>query len=119
MTDRDRATDDGHAIRQYEALGRFVEAFEHMVDDARCACMDIVSNLSGELEHEHTHRLLLHIVFHHQIMTAKPLFEIMRAMISELLKNDEFRTRHVIDDTDCATFHGAMKLINSEYTALS
>jgi hypothetical protein len=32
------------------------------------------------------HDYLLPIAFHHQVMTAKPLFEIMRATIADKLK---------------------------------
>ncbi|MGB7246638.1 MAG: hypothetical protein WBC64_08210, partial [Methylovirgula sp.] len=63
---------------QYEALGRFVEAFELMVEAVRRICVDLLP-IDGERDH------LIAVVFHHQALTAKPLFEIMRATIAQLL----------------------------------
>jgi hypothetical protein len=103
---------------QYEALGRFVEAFEDMVDEVRILCMDLLSRLAENPTHNHTHRVLLHIVLHHQALTAKPLFEILRAMIAEILKNDEGRKQYGIIDADGEVFIGALHSINYEYVDL-
>jgi hypothetical protein len=65
---------------QYEELGRFVEMFELMVNEARESCIDLLSK-DGD------HRELVQIAFHHQSLTAKPLFEIMRAIITEMIKD--------------------------------
>jgi hypothetical protein len=65
---------------QYEELGRFVEMFELMVNEARESCIDLLSKDSD-------HRELVQIAFHHQSLTAKSLFEIMRAIITEVIKD--------------------------------
>jgi hypothetical protein len=78
------ATYERNVKEQYETLGRFVEAFELMVNAVRRVCIDL-------LPHDGNHDHLIEIVFHHQVMTAKPLFEIMRATIADLLKNVSHR----------------------------
>lgn len=103
---------------QFEALGRFVQSFEDMVDQARTICMDIFSSLSGSLTHESLHRILLHIIFHHQSITAKPIFEIMRAMIGQILSNGEYRSEHDIDDEARDVFFGVLTSINKRYSEL-
>ena len=84
---------------QYEALGRFVEAFELMVDEIRGICGDCVSMTVGAIKpvkpddksweewikEEGDRRHLISIPFHHQGMTAKPLFDIMRAIVAEIV----------------------------------
>ena len=72
---------------QYEALGRFVEAFEQMVHEARSACEFL---LDPKLERQS----VVSTALHHSIMTAKPLFEIMRAVVAETLKNKIMRVQH-------------------------
>jgi hypothetical protein len=63
---------------QYEALGEFVEAFERLVSEVRLSCI-------GHLRKDAASDDLIKIAFHHQALTAKPLFEIMRAIIAEEL----------------------------------
>src|ERR1700730_4099177 len=58
---------------QYEALGRFVEAFEAMVNEVRESTIALI-------ERDGKHRRLIEIVLHHQVLTAKPLYEIFRAV---------------------------------------
>jgi len=103
---------------QYEALGRFVEAFEDMVDDVRMAGMDLLSRLSDKPTYAETHRKLLHIVFHHQALTAKPLFEIMRSMVAETLKSHGYRGRYGLAESECATFCAVVRMIGREYGEL-
>jgi hypothetical protein len=67
-----------HSRDQYEALGRFVEAFEAMVAETRETCINLLAR-SGR------HRDLIEIAFHHNVLTAKPVYEIMRAIIAELV----------------------------------
>src|SRR5712692_4007614 len=64
---------------QYEALGRFVEAFEAMVNEARSSSIGLLAN-------DEDHEKLVDVAFHHPALSAKPLFEIMRTIIAELLK---------------------------------
>jgi hypothetical protein len=83
---------------QYEALGRFVEAFEAMVDDVREICTGLISY---GLKSATANDSLMEIAFHHQVMTAKPLYNIMRAIIAEIVSkpNDfHFDDREHIKD---------------------
>jgi hypothetical protein len=68
---------------QYEALGRFVEAFEAMVNETRSASISILSRVGAQAN-------LLDVVFHHSALSAKPLFEIMRALVADFLKQPKF-----------------------------
>jgi hypothetical protein len=65
--------------QQYEALGRFVEAFENLVDTFRDTSLKILSK--GD-----DHARLVNIFLHHSALTAKPLFDIMRALIIDFLR---------------------------------
>lgn len=67
---------------QYETLGRFVQAFELMVDAARSGCIAFTSAGS-----EHTR--LLNVAFHHHSLTAQPLFHMWRGMIGEITRPKE------------------------------
>jgi hypothetical protein len=71
---------------QYETLGRFVCAFEEMVNQ---------------------------VIFNHQSLTAKPLFDIMRVMIAERLKETD------ADEKQRATFSGVLAQLVTEYTDLA
>jgi hypothetical protein len=84
---------------QYEALGRFIEAFELMVDEVRgisTSCIFDANDTVGKIKpagstwqdwikEEDRSRRLIDIAFHHQAMTAKPLFDVMRAIIAEFV----------------------------------
>lgn len=100
MPSIDEAAYAKNTKEQYEALGRFVEAFELMVDDIRGICGDCISAAVGALnppikpdekswedwiKEENDRRLLISVPFNHQSMTAKPLFDIMRAIIAEVV----------------------------------
>ena len=63
---------------QYEALGRFVEAFEAMVNEVRESTIALI-------ERDGKHRRQIEIVLHHQVLTAKPLYEIFRAVVVEVV----------------------------------
>ena len=63
---------------QYEALGRFVEAFETMVSAPRDASINLLGGSTLEL---------VDIALHHQALTAKPLFEIWRAAVAEIVQD--------------------------------
>ena len=73
-----------NAAEQYAALGRFVEAFEAMVNEVREACIERLCEALGSSERQR----LIEIPFHHQGMTAKILFNIMRAIIAEIVNNE-------------------------------
>jgi hypothetical protein len=99
---------DKNRREQYTALGRFVEAFEALVNETRDCCLEIVLG-SGVANIR-----LVEIAFHHQAMTAKPLFEILHAMIAEIIKEPiapEYPEREI--------FSQVLKQINKEYMDLA
>jgi hypothetical protein len=65
---------------QYEMLGRFVEAFELMVHEVREASIELAGR-------DGRNRALLEVAFHHQVLTAKPLFDIFRVTVIEILND--------------------------------
>jgi hypothetical protein len=100
---------DKNTKRQYEALGRFVEAFEGMVNEVREICIESVCKGVRSSERER----LVEIPFHHQNMTAKPLFDIMRAIIAEIV-NEESNHNYA----DREVFKNVLTHIGKEYEAL-
>jgi hypothetical protein len=72
-----------NTAENYAALGRFVEAFELMVNEVREICIERVCDGIGSSERAR----LVEIAFHLQSMTAKPLFDIMRAIIAEIVNS--------------------------------
>ena len=119
---------------QYEALGRFVEEFELMVAEVREAIATL-------LQRDNSHRKLVYTIIHHGALTAKPLFEIFRAIVVEiiddaidyqkqyaltpptLLSTPPLRTDVVgsplnISAQDKNTFLGVLATISSEYNDL-
>jgi hypothetical protein len=58
---------------------------------------------------------LASVALHHQTLTAKPLFEILRTMIAEISKNTYTRKKHHIDDDSQAIIVGVLGTINKEY----
>jgi hypothetical protein len=104
---------------QYEALGRFVEAFELMVDEVRGVCVDriwdaVISDTGLDLDiGQHYRKQLIEISFHQQNMTAKPLWDTMRSIIAEILsqKNNPHHT-------DYANFKSLLGHMEGEYSAL-
>ena len=112
---------------QYEALGRFVEAFELMVDEVRGICGDCISNAVDAIrpvkpddksweewiKEEDDRRRLISIPFHNQAMTAKPLFDIMRATVTEIVNapsNYHYAER--------AVYENVLKHIKKEFSSL-
>jgi hypothetical protein len=117
---------------QYEALGRFIEAFEMMVNEVREVSIEIVSR-------DGKHYELVQVPFHHGALTAKPLYEIMRALIAEVIHDsiDYHKSKEagVIDNdpplavsstgaplnftiADRDVFFGVLKFIADEYNDL-
>lgn len=93
---------------QYEALGRFVVAFEAMVSETRDCSMAL-------LQTEHVSSALVDVAFHHPVLTAKPLFEIFRALIIEFLNLPDIAAK----PKDQNMFQGVLKTIASEYFELT
>jgi hypothetical protein len=97
---------NANTTAQYEALGRFVEAFEAMVNETRNTSIKI-------LRRDDEHERLVEIAFHHSSLSAKPLFEIMRALIADFLKQPYLRELVTIQDRD--TFSGVLAEIATHY----
>jgi hypothetical protein len=98
---------DFNRKNQYAALGRFVEAFERMVHETRESCIELI------LRGGNASMNLVEIAFHHPAMTAKPLFEILRAMIAEIIKNPAASVY-----ADRNEYTQVIKQINKEYIDL-
>lgn len=80
----DAATYKKNTTEQYESLGRFVEAFERIVHEVRESSVALI-------ERDGRHARLIEVALHHQALTAKPLFDIFRALIIEII-DDAIRT---------------------------
>jgi hypothetical protein len=88
---------------QSEALGRFVEAFERMVDEARSLSRSILlDGVTGQTADRDTayrcpdinHSLeLVAIPLHHQTLTAKPIFDIFRALFISTINHSDYQSR--------------------------
>jgi hypothetical protein len=98
-----------NTTEQYAALGRFVEAFELMVNEVREICIERICAGIGSSERER----LIEISFHNQSMTAKPLFDIMRAIIAEIVSVST--SPHYADR---GTFKKVLSCIETEYSHL-
>src|SRR5947207_2364955 len=69
---------------QFEAIGRFVQAFELMVDAVRYGLLQLTAR-------DPKHQRLLNIVFHYKSMTASPLIDIFRAIIAEIVLDADYK----------------------------
>jgi hypothetical protein len=126
---------EARSAKAYEALGRFVEAFEGMVHETRSITIRLLSD-NKNMHHGH----LVEIAFHHNCMTAKPLFEIFRAiviqMVSASIEAQELRRKSDRDDwplpitdsrgrpvdftpSDRETFLGVLRTVAKEYAELA
>jgi hypothetical protein len=118
---------------QYEMLGRFVEAFELMVHEVRELCLFLAAR-------DGRNAALVETILHHQALSAKPLFEILRALVAEALKDtlkaleDLTIPLHDVDPPlladadgnplpltikDRDTFFGILAFINGKYETLA
>jgi hypothetical protein len=73
---------DRQTKEQFEYLGRFVQAFELMVNESRKACLFFTSK--GGVPQQ-----LMMIVFNHRSLTAVPLLEIFRTMVAQMLHHPD------------------------------
>lgn len=67
-----------NTTQQYAALGRFVEAFELMVNEVRECSIHLVAHDQSNFE-------LVSIAFHHHTLSAMPLIEIFRAVGAKIV----------------------------------
>jgi hypothetical protein len=65
---------------QYEMLGRFIEGFELMVNEVRELCLFLAAR-------DGRNAIMVQTILHHQVFTAKPLFDVLRALIAEAIKD--------------------------------
>jgi hypothetical protein len=105
---------------QYAALGRFVEAFERMVHEARDGANSLM------LHGYHLDPLtalqistLISIPLYHQALAAKPIFEIFRALLMEKITDPSYRKTYNITDEHVVIFGGALGAISGEYEFLA
>jgi hypothetical protein len=82
-----------NTTEQYAELGRFVVSFELMINEIRQSCI-------GLLSRDSTQSGFIAIPFHHGAFTAKPLIDVWRAIVVELV-NPPRRPRKP-DDEDVA-----------------
>jgi hypothetical protein len=108
MPIKDFGSYNANTKEQYEALGRFVEAFEAMVNETRNCSINL-------LQTDHRNSVLVDVAFHHSALTAKPLFEIFRALIIEFLNLPDI----TVTPEDREIFRGVLKTIASEYDDLT
>jgi hypothetical protein len=93
---------------QFESLGRFVQAFELMVDAVRTSCYFFLSRGDGKLGQ------LLNVVLYHQSMTAGPLFEIVRGIYAIMADNYP----EVFNEEEKRTITSVLRYCAKEYSAL-
>jgi hypothetical protein len=78
-TPKDESTPvDKNTKEQYEELGRFVVAFEDVVNDVRELCIFVFAGFNS------SQQTFVSVAFHHRVLTAQPLFEIMQTLIAEV-----------------------------------
>lgn len=107
----DRTTRRARQIQEsHAAIGEFVEAFELLVTHLRSGCGEFIP----------VRQELLDIILHHDAMTAKPLFDIWRALASVTRSLWSAGTPTKEDDSDKQMMNAVMKYIAKEFdTAMS
>jgi hypothetical protein len=99
---------------QYEALGRFVEAFEEMVLETRTCCLDLLTfGLSQQ------RRKLVAIPLYYDTLGAKAVFDIFRAVFIETISDQEYQTKHGLAEAEVREFSSVLSKINGHYNDLS
>ena len=83
---------------QYETLGKYIQAFEFMVEELRLGIrfamgLDLVNAQN------------LAILLHHQSMTAQPLFDIHRAIINNVINHGDMK----FEKDDITTMEAVLK----------
>ena len=92
---------------QFEALGRFVQAFELMIFAIR-------SGIEGRLQQESQNMVYFtRMIFHHRVLTAGPLWELFRGII--FTDVNELRP---VSPSDSDAFHDALSKIGKQIEAL-
>lgn len=65
---------------QYEMLGRFIESFELMVNEVREICLTLAAR-------DGRNAALIETILHYHTFTAKPLFDVLRCLVAEVIKD--------------------------------
>jgi hypothetical protein len=98
---------------QYEALGRFVKAFEAMVHQTRMSSIGIIAHDLNDFK-----KGLVATSFFHPGIGAKPIYDIFIALISGACKSELFRMANQIDTEDLPRLSSILSEINGEYERL-
>ena len=99
---------------QFEALGRFVQAFEEMVFAARLCCLELLAfGLSQQ------QRRLVAIPLYYNNLGAKAVFDIFRAVFIETISDENYRTTHSLAEAEIQKFSSVLSKINRHYDDLS
>jgi hypothetical protein len=95
-------------------LGQFIEAFEMMVHEVRIDCIWLLS-----ADFPLRRQQLISIPFHHQALSAKPLFDVFRTILMDMIGHDKFRRDYGLTDSDIKNFSGVLSTIAREYDDLA
>ncbi|MGY3584438.1 hypothetical protein ACVIGB_006504 [Bradyrhizobium sp. USDA 4341] len=111
---------------QYETLGRFVEAFELMVHEVRELIITVCSDC-GRFPND----TQFETIVHHQALTAKPLMDILRAVVADVLQtvthcrssnmpldNDHPLWTHTISEAEGERLLDVLGFVASKYEKL-
>jgi hypothetical protein len=98
---------------QYEALGRFVEAFEGMVHEARRDSIDIATQGLPPFQ-----KGLVGIPYFHPAIAAKTIYEIFIAVIAETLNDQRYRDANNISEAEIRYFSAVISQLSGEYNKL-
>ena len=87
----------------FAALGKFVQEFELMVESVRSGILSLIGQ---------THSTV--IVLNHSSLTAWPLFEILRAVVADIVRNPDNK----IDSKEGGAADAILKQISTDYSTL-
>ena len=106
LNPEDKATRRLRQIQaSHAAIGEFVEAFELLIMLLRVGCMGFIP----------VHQQLLDVILHHESMSARPLFDIWRALASVTRSLHAAASPSKEDASDKAVMDGVMKYIAKEF----
>lgn len=91
---------------QFEEIGRFIQAFEAMVNSVRFACVFLLAA---------PNQTLSNILLHHQHISAKTLIDIMRAMFSHVSSIPEMK----FAPEEVSVLKGLLGWIGKEFETLA
>lgn len=92
---------------QFAALGRFVQAFEHVINSMRMTIANRLQTASPELVEMSV------FLLNHDGMTAWPVWQVYRSMVSSLVPKDDPSNK-----SDTVTFTKVLRKIAAEFEEL-